>query len=136
MAKCKKFNEGSMVSDDFQKDKSKDFESNPYSKPKAKKPLPADNLKQDKPVVEKYVVEPFRKANDKVSNYLESKGLTNPIDVVDETLGGETIAEARARREGRPTAKGSSYKSGGKVSSASKRADGCATKGKTRGRMV
>jgi hypothetical protein len=30
----------------------------------------------------------------------------------------------------------SSYKSGGSVSSASKRADGCATKGKTKGRMV
>ena len=30
----------------------------------------------------------------------------------------------------------SSYKSGGKVSSASKRADGCAIKGKTRGKMV
>lgn len=28
------------------------------------------------------------------------------------------------------------YKKGGSVSSASKRADGCATKGKTRGRMV
>ena len=28
------------------------------------------------------------------------------------------------------------YKAGGKVSSASKRADGCAVKGKTRGRMV
>jgi hypothetical protein len=28
------------------------------------------------------------------------------------------------------------YKAGGKVSSASKRADGCATKGKTRGRMI
>lgn len=28
------------------------------------------------------------------------------------------------------------YKSGGKVSSASKRADGIATKGKTRGRMI
>jgi hypothetical protein len=28
------------------------------------------------------------------------------------------------------------YKSGGKVSSASKRADGCAVKGKTRGKMV
>ena len=28
------------------------------------------------------------------------------------------------------------YKKGGKVSSASKRADGCATKGKTKGRMV
>lgn len=31
---------------------------------------------------------------------------------------------------------GKEYKAGGKVSSASKRADGCATKGKTRGRIV
>ena len=30
----------------------------------------------------------------------------------------------------------SSYKKGGKVSSASKRADGCITKGKTKGRMI
>jgi hypothetical protein len=28
------------------------------------------------------------------------------------------------------------YKKGGKISSASKRADGCAVKGKTKGRMV
>jgi hypothetical protein len=31
---------------------------------------------------------------------------------------------------------GDKYKKGGSVSSASKRADGCCTKGKTRGRMV
>lgn len=31
---------------------------------------------------------------------------------------------------------GDTYKKGGKVSSASKRADGCATKGKTKGRFV
>jgi hypothetical protein len=30
----------------------------------------------------------------------------------------------------------SSFKQGGKVSSASSRADGCATKGKTRGKMI
>ncbi len=33
-------------------------------------------------------------------------------------------------------AKKFNYKSGGKVSSASKRADGCAIKGKTKGRMI
>ena len=44
--------------------------------------------------------------------------------------------------KGKPMKKGGrvkakkSYKSGGKVSSASKRADGCAIKGKTKGRMV
>ena len=32
--------------------------------------------------------------------------------------------------------KSQTYKKGGKVSSASKRADGCAVKGKTKGRMV
>jgi hypothetical protein len=38
--------------------------------------------------------------------------------------------EAQDKQEGRK------MKSGGKVSSASSRADGCATKGKTKGRMV
>ena len=36
----------------------------------------------------------------------------------------------------KPKAKPKAYKAGGKVSSASKRADGCAVKGKTKGRMV
>ena len=128
MAKCKKFGEGTIV-----EGPTKDFESE-YSRPKAKKPLPADNLKKDdKPPVEKYIKEPFRKANDKVSGALESVGLTNPIDVFDEELGGETVAEARARRAGMPVGKGVSKKSGGSVrSSASKRADGCAIRGKTR----
>lgn len=134
MAKCKKFNSGAMVAEDFESE---------YSKPKAKKPLPADNLKQDKPVVQKYVVEPFRKANDKVSNTLESVGLTNPIDVIDETFGGETVAEARARREGKPVGKGVARKAGGKIvskvaykSGGKVRGCGIATKGLTKGRMV
>jgi hypothetical protein len=38
--------------------------------------------------------------------------------------------------EKRKGGKVSSYKSGGSVSSASKRADGCAVRGKTKGRMV
>ena len=43
---------------------------------------------------------------------------------------------AAVRSHSKMNAMGDTYKSGGKVSSASKRADGCATKGKTRGRMV
>jgi hypothetical protein len=43
---------------------------------------------------------------------------------------------ARAADARRRMAKQSSYKSGGMTSSASSRADGCATKGKTRGKMV
>jgi hypothetical protein len=46
------------------------------------------------------------------------------------TLGGTPM-----KKGGRVKAK-KAYKSGGKVSSASKRADGCAIKGKTKGRMV
>jgi hypothetical protein len=46
----------------------------------------------------------------------------------------ETPAKRKAREQKEKAAKGS-YASGGSVSSASKRADGIATKGKTRGRM-
>jgi hypothetical protein len=48
---------------------------------------------------------------------------------------GETNEERKkrlAKQSGQPTA----MKKGGKVSSASKRADGCCVKGKTKGRMV
>lgn len=43
---------------------------------------------------------------------------------------------AAAKRGMRQGLKDEGYKAGGKVSSASKRADGCAIRGKTRGRMV
>ena len=102
--------------------------------PSKSKPLPSEIKKEGKAPVDKYIKEPFRKANDAASKLLESKGLTNPVDVIDEELGGETIEEARARRKGMPVSKSkpSNFKSGGSVSSASKRADGCAIRGKTR----
>ncbi len=101
--------------------------------PAKSKPLPSEIKKEGKAPVDKYIKEPFRKANDAASKFFESKGLTNPVDVIDEELGGETIEEARARRAGMPTGKASKpMKSGGSVSSASKRADGCAIRGKTK----
>jgi len=45
-------------------------------------------------------------------------------------------AEAKAAEAAYNKSMPSPYKGGGKVSSASKRADGCCTKGKTRGKMV
>ena len=48
----------------------------------------------------------------------------------------EDSVERKANKGENTNAAGDSYKKGGKVSSASKRADGCCTKGKTRGRMV
>ena len=127
MAKCKKFGEGAIVKGGTDED------SGLTKAGPGKKKLPSETIKKDdKPPVEKYIKEPFRKVNDKVSNYLESKGLTNPVDVVDETFGGETVDEARARRAGMPVSKAtSSYKSGGSIKSASARADGCAIRGKT-----
>jgi hypothetical protein len=123
MAKYKKFEGGGKVDDE-------DIPSKPM--PSKSKPLPSEIKKEGKAPVDKYIKEPFRKANDQASKFLESKGLTNPIDVIDEEFGGETVAEARARRAGMPTGKGSSMRAGGSVSSASKRADGCAVRGKTR----
>ena len=50
---------------------------------------------------------------------------------------GETgLAVGSQMAEERRNAAGDTYKKGGKVSSASKRADGCAQRGKTRGKMV
>jgi len=76
--------------------------------------------------------------SDKASDYLDKKGLANPVEVANEALGGETREESKKRREEakEPTPAPVKKAKGGKVSSASKRADGCAVKGKTRGRIV
>lgn len=140
MAKYKKFNSGTLVESG-----TSDFESDPYTRPgPGKKKLPSESIKKDdKPPVEKYIKEPFRKANDKVSTALESVGLTNPVDVIDESFGGETVDEARARRAGMPVGKGTSRKAGGKIvskvaykSGGKVRGCGIAQKGLTKGRMV
>jgi hypothetical protein len=72
--------------------------------------------------------------SDKASDYLDKKGLANPVEVANEALGGETREESRKRREEakEPKAAPKKMRAGGKVSSASKRADGCAIRGKTR----
>jgi hypothetical protein len=51
---------------------------------------------------------------------------------------GDTAEDKRKKAEEaqKLTARGIQMKKGGKVSSASKRADGCAIKGKTRGRII
>ena len=73
--------------------------------------------------------------SDKASDYLDTKGLANPVEVANEALGGESREESKKRRE---AAKQEPVKKakGGMIGSASKRADGIATKGKTRGRII
>jgi hypothetical protein len=69
--------------------------------------------------------------SDKASNYLDTKGLANPVEVINEELGGETREESKKRRE-----KMKEPKKMAKGGSASARADGCAIKGKTKGKIV
>lgn len=74
--------------------------------------------------------------NDKASDYLDKKGLANPIEVVNEALGGETREESKKRREAAKQEPVKKAKGGMIRSSASKRGDGCAQRGKTKGKMV
>ena len=62
----------------------------------------------------------------------ESRGIKKPanFDAMQ-----ESIQDAKDAKD-RTKIKSMGYAKGGKVSSASKRADGCVTKGKTRGKMV
>ena len=62
----------------------------------------------------------------------ESRGIEKPanFDAMQESI--QDAKDARDRKK----ISDMGYASGGKVSSASKRADGCATKGKTKGTMV
>ncbi len=65
--------------------------------------------------------------------YLEKKYGKEEVDANVRQLEGDAAAGRRVANAMRGTKK---YAKGGKVSSASKRADGCATKGKTKGRFV
>ena len=76
--------------------------------------------------------------SDKVSDFADKRGLANPAEVVNESLGGETREESKKRREAakekevKETPQPVKKAKGGSVSSASKRADGCAIRGKTK----
>lgn len=71
--------------------------------------------------------------SDKISEKTDKYGLANPIEVANEALGGETREESKARREKAKEVAPKKMRSGGTASS---RADGCAIRGKTKGRMV
>lgn len=63
----------------------------------------------------------------------------NPDDIPPRNLQDALDEITRKKEEKAPTTKtemGKIFKKGGKVGSASKRADGCAMRGKTKGRMI
>jgi hypothetical protein len=70
--------------------------------------------------------------SDRASDYLDKKGLANPVEVANEALGGETREESRKRREEAKEQPKPEIKKMAKGGSASARADGCAIRGKTR----
>ena len=84
----------------------------------------------------------MREMSDKVSEFTDKYGIANPIEVADEALGGQTREESKARRANakmkEKTVEETSQpvKKMAKGGTASSRADGCAVRGKTKGRML
>ena len=80
----------------------------------------------------------MREYSDKLSEVTDKYGIANPVEVVDEALGGQTREESKARREKMKEVKETPQpvKKMAKGGSASSRADGCAIRGKTRGTMM
>jgi hypothetical protein len=70
----------------------------------------------------------FKKKADKDSAALPERKRANPFSDVD--VSGSKFKQEIDKIENKQ------YKKGGKVSSASSRADGCAQRGKTKGRMI
>lgn len=114
---------------------------------KKRKPLPSETIKEDKKA---------KQVNEVIKSGIVGglAGIPGAVAAMgkrlkDNVMGTEEqnriaeereIERARKNPEGNEAkfrdAMGLPYKAGGKVSSASKRADGCAVRGKTKGRMV
>ena len=89
---------------------------------------------EDRAAMNKYIVNPIKRAGKAI--YENVMG----TDEQNAEAEAREIARARANPQGNEAkfrkATGKPFKAGGKVSSASKRGDGCAIRGKTRGKMV
>jgi hypothetical protein len=80
--------------------------------------------------------------SDKISETTDKYGLANPIEVINQEFGGETREESKARRAKQKSGNvmlegaGEGVVKKAKGGTASSRADGCAVRGKTRGKIV
>ena len=72
--------------------------------------------------------------SDAINSFVDNT--TGEKDEKIKKLEAEVAAGRKTQQQAQMEAKGTGMKKGGKVSSASKRADGIAVKGKTRGRIV
>ena len=76
-----------------------------------------------------------------MAGMMTGEGLTGElmrkgVGVVPQAIARDAYSSKEEEERRKKQASGMPMKKGGKVSSASSRADGCATKGKTRGKMV
>ena len=142
MKKIKKMAEGGVSNPSFREEKQKEIENKKFEREaQAKSQKEATAQKVYKNAAADYERElkldpqdtnpigyKIRKFEDKIGDKLRSIGKnvfgTNQMTSMDDE------AQMQARKD----VKG--YKAGGKVSSASKRADGCVSKGHTKGKMV
>lgn len=114
-----------------------------YAGPK-RKPLPSETIKEDKRAkdLNEDVKDSIMGGPQGVISALARRLKNNVMGSDEQNAAAEAREKARARAnpEGNEAKfrrmMGEEYKAGGKVSSASKRADGCAQRGKTRGKMV
>jgi hypothetical protein len=74
--------------------------------------------------------------SDKASDYLDTKGLANPAEMLNESLGGETREESKKRREAAKEKQEPKMETKKMAKGGVTRADGCCIRGKTKGRMV
>ena len=93
-----------------------------------------DTSSQDKARARKAENEEFKDKRTKSSPLIVNAELEKMKEILDKPKGGGGSGGMGTGKMNRDITK--NYKAGGKVSSASKRADGCAIKGKTKGRMV
>ena len=130
----KKYAEGGLYTAEMGKPPMNPESAPPSKKPAPKAPTPKKSVPKDTVFREGMPVPqdidggsaPRKSAQERLQEYrAEKKGI--PVDEMRKKAGAEYDKKMKA---------GEFYASGGKVGSASKRADGCATKGKTKGTMI
>jgi hypothetical protein len=124
-AKMEKAKQGSLFGDDTQTDPNKAEMDRRAAKDKEDKAVAREAKKAEKDI---------KGDAPKQASMISPKGNTTAAGRGSTGGGGGGGGMGNTKLSNRDLTK--AYKKGGKVSSASKRADGCAIKGKTRGRMV
>lgn len=82
-------------------------------------------------ITKEYVIEPYKRMRDKSEKEMQAEQYLGTTQEEMDALSKQLRDQDKGVKD-----KAGAYAKGGKVSSASKRADGCCQRGKTRGKMV